>query len=300
MNWTPVIQFLKNWGGRILAAGLMIWVIRLAVAQWQSVPRLGRIEWLPLACGILFVALGQFQVIRSWRAVLGWLGAAVSWRAVFSIFSMSALGRYLPGKVLVVVGKVALLEQLGIERKTALGSVIWEMGLILTAAGLFWVPVSTQTLQGRFPLEGIGFAAIVLLIGLFCAISFQNGLRKGLGLLVLIGNYMLFWLLLGTGFYLVSRSLMPLPVDQLVWNIIQGYALVHVLSVAVIFVPGGLGIRELGLQWVFQGTVLGPITGIVALLMRAIIITFELIFAGLGLSMKQTNLTQKIPQKTAS
>ena len=105
-----ISKWMKKWGGRLLGLSLLAWAIHLASQQWHELPPVEDIAWLPFAIGWLLVGVGHLLVISAWRSVLQWLGVAVPYRECFSIFSISMLGRYLPGKIMVIVGKVAMLE----------------------------------------------------------------------------------------------------------------------------------------------------------------------------------------------
>ena len=111
-----ISEWLKKRGGRVLGLLLLGWAIALASSQWDELPPLEEIAWLPFAIGWLLVGIGHLLLIRAWQSVLQWLGVAIPYRECFSIFSISMLGRYRPGKCRWIVVKVAMRQQRGGEQ----------------------------------------------------------------------------------------------------------------------------------------------------------------------------------------
>ncbi len=280
-------EWLKKWGGRLLGLALLAWVVQLASEQWDELPPLEDISWLPFALGWALVGIGHLLLIRAWQSVLRWLGVVLPYRDCFSIFSISMLGRYLPGKIMVIVGKVAMLQQKGVKKSTTLYSIGWELGLIALAAGLLCVAPAQAAIDADYPVWLLGYGAAALFGVLLLGTAVYAGWRSSRALVGILAQYLGFWLLLGTGFLSLSHSLASFPFEEGVVPIIRAYGIVHMASIAIIVVPGGLGVRELGLQWALAGTVIGPISALVAVLMRAVVTSFEIGYATIGLSLRR-------------
>ncbi|PIQ82861.1 MAG: hypothetical protein COV76_01735 [Candidatus Omnitrophica bacterium CG11_big_fil_rev_8_21_14_0_20_64_10] len=272
--------------GMAAALGLLGWVAKVAFDQWQDLPALEEsIEWFPLALGAACVGAGQLFLIRCWQRLLRFLEIRIGFRDCFGIYAVSAMGRYLPGKVFVLVGRMAFLERLGVRRRLALQSVLCEMGMILLAAGLlslsaWWIH---SDMDAHVPSRAMGVLSAVIAVSVSAITAVRRGLSGMASFALLLIHYLLFWILFGGGFLLMGHGLTAFPWTESIFSLIYRYALVHILSVAMLFIPGGLGVREAGLQWALRGTVLEPVAGLLALLMRAVVTTFELLYAGTGL-----------------
>lgn len=282
-----ISEWVKKWGGRLLGLGLLAWVVWLAAEQWDELPPLGDIAWLPFALGWLLVGLGHLLLISAWQSVLRWLGATIPYRECFMIFSISALGRYLPGKIMVVVGKVAMLQQRGVKKATTLYSIGGELVVIAIAAGMLCLAPAQAAIDADYPVWLLGYVAAGLFGALLIGAGLYSGWRSSRDLVGIVAQYLGFWLLLGTGFLCLSHSLASFPVEEGVIPIIRAYGIVHMASIAVIVVPGGLGVRELGLQWALAGTVIGPISAVVAVVMRAVVSSFEIGYAAIGMAIRR-------------
>lgn len=275
----------KKWGGRLLGLALLGWAIHLASRQWHELPGFAEIHWLPFLVGWGLVGLGHLLLISAWQSVLHWLGVRLPYRECFSIFSIAMLGRYLPGKIMVIVGKVAMLQQRGVEKRTTLYSIGWELALIALAAGLLCLAPARADIDGRYPVWLLGWAAAAGLALLVAGTGLALGWRRALPLLSIVAQYLGFWVFLGVGFLFLSHSLATYSPATDVVAIVRAYAIVHMASIAVILVPGGLGVRELGLQWALQGTAIGPVSAVVAVLMRAVVSSFEIGYASIGMAL---------------
>ena len=198
------------------------------------------------------------------------LGAAPALRA----YLISHLGKYVPGKALVVVLRATLCTPHGVRAATAAFATLYETlvmmaaGSLVAAAGFaLSAPRSAHLRLGRFgtvsaPLWmlGLGAAVVFLVIvevrvfrrisqlvslpfpgvgpealpGLTPRLMLEGLLWSGLG-----------WILLGLSQVAVIQALIPggLPVSA--WPLaVASVALATVAGFAVPLAPGGLGVRE--------------------------------------------------------
>lgn len=274
MTWKTI----QVWLGRLAAVALLWWLGRSAVREWHAVAALHRtVEWRLLLVGAFFVGLALVQVSTAWGAVLRWLGGTVSFVQSFVIVNVSALGRYVPGKVWVLVGKIGFLQRLGVPSRLGVKSLLWEAGFASLTAGLWCVP----GLGAPHPLWAIGWISVTGIGGLIGWGMWRTGASGALHIIALVGRYVGLWILFGFGLFMVGQAVVPVPMRDLL-PAIRAYALAHMASVLVVWVPNGIGVREWCLHWLLEGTALQPVAGVVAFAMRGITTCLELTYAALG------------------
>lgn len=180
------------------------------------------------------------------------------------IWWVSFLYRYVPGKVLLLVERARMGSAVGIPPVAGAALTIIEtLFAILGGSAVSLMAVSYYA--GNY----VHFFGGVVLLSIGTVFLFPSGYRLFCGLpmikrrypelqtvalrsqdvLIVVVPYILHYLLLGTSFFLVSRSLQLFS-----WSTFPAlcgiYALSHVVSLVALIAPGGLGVREgaLGVQ----------------------------------------------------
>lgn len=203
------------------------------------------------ACGVFFA-----RVLDAGATPVG-TGVAV--RA----YLLSHLGKYVPGKAMVVLMRVALTAPFGARKATAALATFYET-LAMMAAGAVAAVVGFAV--GPGPTQGLALAASAGLAALLLAVvappvfprvsklltmPFPNvgpdalpalSYRLlGLGLLWSLAG----WVLLGLSQVAVVRAVSPTGVAPEHWPVvIAGVALATVAGFVVAVLPGGFGVRE--------------------------------------------------------
>lgn len=277
----PGIQertILKKWLSLAARAALTIAVtwfildrVGLTVAElrgWQDVLDPPRPVPLALATLLLVATFGLSSLI--WGAVVAGLGGPrLPARDAVSIFMVSNLGRYLPGKVWSIAGMAALAKGKGIPVGVSTTSAVVVQGLGLLAAGAIGLATFARGSEAlpRWGLAGAG-AALALLIVLLAVPSL---FRRAVGLWFrvvrarppsnLTAARVLRWLLqvavvwgaVGASFWLFAASLgaelSPVRAGS-------AFAAAYVAGYLMLFAPAGVGVRE-GFLVVFLAPALG-------------------------------------------
>jgi hypothetical protein len=99
------------------------------------------------------------------------------------------------------------------------------------------------------------------------------------------GAYSLIWVLGGVTLYCLTRALYPLPTAHLL-GVIGIWSLAGTISHLALFLPAGLGIRELSLVAMLSAFTPLPVAVIVAIVTRIWYAVLELLFFGLTLGMR--------------
>ena len=273
--------------------------------------------WLLLSCMILIV----YRTLR----VFPWLtlyqnttSKPVSFLSSWTLFQLSELGKYLPGKVGQFVGIATLCRSLDIARVKAIASTLLQLAfqcvlgiligipvLLSPEAREFWQNILINLLHNSFrsivffaAIIGLGTIFLVLLRKKLSSqkVHFQEIIRtlfsfKKLFRLVVI--YISLWACVGIGFFLFVKSIYPIQIVQL--PIILGiYPFAWSIGFLSLITPGGLGVRE-GILTLFLTTFLPSVTAtLIALLSRLWIINTEVILAAIawGYYCRQRRITK--------
>jgi glycosyltransferase 2 family protein len=264
--------------------------------RW-SLDRL-RWQWLVAAAGLY--VLGQLPNGLFWRSILRSLGATVPLGTTLRAFYIGHLGKYVPGKAMVVVMRTSLLVPHGVRPATAAVSVFYET-LTMMAVGAL---VSAVIIAVRFRdhLDWLlGAAAMVVVTGLpVVPAIFMRVVRKlrvgradeaeasgEIGRLTawsLAGG----WLLVTSGWFLSGASIAATlraagfagdspPIDQ--WVVCTAAAALSVVVGFLSFVPGGFFVREAVII-----TFLGPTYGEKEALVAAVLVRLVWLVAELSVS----------------
>lgn len=184
--------------------------------------------------------------------------------------AMGWAGRYLPGKVGLFMGKLAVVRQRRVGMRALLLSVLVEqlgfvvagacVALALFSSGMLgawsWFPARIADAWNMWMPAAV--LAAVLLMGAAVAVSARIlgcggiGARslRAMGLLVLhAGPH----LLVGAAFYLLAVGLFPQAAGLSMTHCVAVLALAHVAGVLAIFAPAGFGVRELVLAEGLRG-----------------------------------------------
>ena len=174
------------------------------------------------------------------------------------IWWVSYLYRYVPGKVLLLVERARMGSAVGIPPVAGAALTIIET-LFAILAGSTVSLLAVSYYAGIY--DHLFFGVVFLSVGtvflfpsgyrLFCGLpiiktrypELQSVALRSQDVLIGVVPYILHYLLLGTSFFLVSRSLQLFS-----WSALPGlcgiYALSHVISLVALIAPGGLGVRE--------------------------------------------------------
>lgn len=283
-------------------------VIYLQGLDWQGIGEL-ELNWWPLlaATGLAITARLMFAEL--------WLYFLMRLRGVDSkpfgarlradlllVYAKSWLGRYIPGAVTWLAGKVVFAARLGISKGSLAISSVLEIGLqILTvlSSGLVLVLLDDRANQlsgglGWTLAVGAALGFLMLLPPIFTRVI-NLGLKLAkrgelsadltpwpstlaVGVLGFLGTA----LVSGLALFFVALSLDPTISTRDLLFILGASNLASALGMLAVFAPAGLGVRD-GLQLAALLFVTEPATAVmITLLMRLASIVWDLLFLGLA------------------
>jgi hypothetical protein len=198
--------------------------------------------------------------IGAWRALIQGMGHRWSMRAAASTWLTANLGKYVPGKVMMLAGRVALCQGRGISRTSCVGGMMLEHALLVVAAAPFLLAavllgVRLSTAPTAATLAGAVLLAFIVVRSRHWP---QALINAGLKLLrqdpveftvqprvrmrVLL-VYMTCWLLYGLSGWALSSALgmaQDVPASVVICSFVSAWLIAFLSFVT----PAGLGVRE--------------------------------------------------------
>jgi len=210
--------------------------------------------------------------------MLSWLGSIV--------------GKYIPGKVFLLLGRVHLYRGSGATAGAVSLAFLLETCCACLAAlmifGATFATRGTAALEAYAGSAGVAMIVIVVvthprILGGVLNAGLRLAKRPPVALQLRWSRIWLWtflmaanWLVLGTGFYLLLRSLIDLPLSCLLY-VTGCFALAGVIGLLVLFAPSGIGVRE-GVMTATLATILPTGVAVVAALVARVWMTLAEVF----------------------
>jgi len=270
--------------GLVIIVVAAVFLIRALVEGWG---RLRDYEWsfepLFLSLSIAFILLYYAQQWGGWRLVMKSFGDPLKLSESLAIWFASILGRYAPGKVAMVAGRVGLCQRRGIPGRVTFASMVYENALILISALLFvaatvpfWPPFEYKGYAlalaafaplGLIPLHPAIFSKISnFLLSKFKREPLEEVMPLGRVALLLV-YYVGGWTLLGAGFAALSAAISGVSWGD-VALLAGGYAFAWEVGFLSFITPSGLGVKEVALLAVLALVLPGAIAAALVVLSR--------------------------------
>ena len=272
---------------------------KVFVDNWPRI-RAGWHSPAPLYLGLAAAALlfSYFYLCRISLAVLAQLGYRLNLRAGLRPFFYTLLGRYIPGRIAVVIGKVYMYEKRGVPRVRAILAPAYEN--VFAATGGFTAALAcvAALFSNHFQLWQLAPAAAAIL-GLALIIQ-PPVLRRLLGFVLrrfgklelendmviptgraaaFAALYFGYCLTPGIFFAFFARAFVDLSGLQMI-SVGAAYVAASVLGYAVIFAPSGIGVREGFLLVILLLFMDKGQAAFLAVASRVVAVAFELGLAG--------------------
>jgi hypothetical protein len=279
----------------------------IGLQLWQHAPwRLANTHLKPLAAtvvgGALLYGMAGFLLSSAWYQLLGTTSTTASIRWHHAVYGRTQIAKYLPGNVFHLVGRQVMGGRLGHgQARLALASLLEALLLLLTAAALslplvwrwldqslLWIlafagPVLAlitarwarrHDLAFRGVAESADQSRSPLVPRLLCA-----ALLYGLFFLVVAG---IFWTLA------LSVSDPSRPSIDLASSV-SVVALAWLIGFVTPGSSAGIGVREAVLIAALEGSLGAAASGLIALALRLVTITGDMVFLSLSMALTPAN-----------
>jgi uncharacterized membrane protein YbhN (UPF0104 family) len=146
------------------------WLEQINEFSWQPV-------WLLIFASTLFLVISYFIVPAGWIILSHRAGSTVSSKELRAAWFMSQLGRYVPGKIWLLAGRVAFLKSRGLTGYRATSVPFLELLYTVAGAGLAAVIPVAVSRNNVFSHSGLKYAVLVAGISLL-VIPFLTPIQK--------------------------------------------------------------------------------------------------------------------------
>ncbi|MCL2110662.1 MAG: lysylphosphatidylglycerol synthase domain-containing protein [Clostridiales bacterium] len=217
------------------------------------------IDWRVFALSILIFIVHKLTLAGLWHYITILGGVRIKPSDAVTAYLYSVLGKYIPGKVFMLLARFPAYKRAGtsLSKVTVcflLEAVCTILGaVILFIASLFFFP--NNLLSGYEPLIAILIAVLFvcmhpkvinfLLRGLERLTKKEN-LQLSMTYMQMLKVSLLFvlnWLVVGIGYYMLATSVYPVPASELLYT--AGiFAISTTIGILAIIAPSGIGVRE--------------------------------------------------------
>jgi len=187
----------------------------------------------------------------------------IDWKDAVIAFLFSILGKYIPGKVFMLLARIPPYAERGRSvRKVTVCFFLENLCTLLGAAFLFILSLLFMPASFREQYSWVVWAAIGMIIVFLICLNpkilnfFLRIAGKLIGkkdmeisitysqMLKVVFLFMLNWLVNGVGFYLICRSICPEVTLNYLFFVAGLFGLSVVIGILALFAPAGVGVRE--------------------------------------------------------
>ena len=234
----------------------------------------------------LVFAFSYFIQIWAWYLITLKLGIAIPFGATLSSWFYSQLGKYLPGKIWLLLSRFYFYESEGKSKKAISVALYIETMTMILASGLLFLAGLISSAGMRLPVLPGGAEWLMFLLPLaFVAIhpriceKILNGIlirlgREAVGLSLSYADVLwvlfvcvLSWIVGGIGFYFFVISVVPVSFEFFPF-LTGALAFSSTLGLVALFAPSGLGVREGVLVYLLSSLMPTAVAVIVSILTR--------------------------------
>lgn len=210
-----------------------------------------------LAATVLLIAL-YLALAWLWTSIAGALGVRIPYRVALQFWSISNLGRYVPGKVWQITGVAIVASDLGVSPGLAVTIACLSFGfMVATGAwlGFALLPGLFASDALRLAVVGASAAAVAVPVawpGIFPAtmrrlpgrlrVTDVRAPSRG-GVARMAVQFAAVWIAHGIAFWVFCAAFAPLA-WRTVLPVTGAYCLAYVSGLVALIAPGGIGVRE--------------------------------------------------------
>ncbi len=246
---------------QVIIIGIVFFFLaRILYRDWNKISTYDwDVNYYLLVFSFILMVVNSLVISLGWNLILRLLGAVVGYRKALKIYLLTELGKYIPGKIWTMVGKVYFLEKEGVAGVKAATSVVVRLAihvvsglLIFLVSLLFWTPAeSVRRVYFLFFLLPLGLLFLhPSVFGRTLNFALKRLKRDSIKftlkyehIILLIFFWCGWWVLTGISIYFLIVSIYPLS-SALLPAIIGICAITWLAGFFSFIVPAGLGIIE--------------------------------------------------------
>jgi uncharacterized membrane protein YbhN (UPF0104 family) len=269
-------------------------------ANWSS---LSKIDWRSnsgiLSIHVIGMIVMQCLMGLGWHFILQSHHTNLDRNSLIYSFYVPSLGKYMPGKVLFLAGRVEFTHRFGASRAVGLSTFILENVFHIFATAFFILPCLIATVKMSISLQTTGYVVLFIIatvIALKPAMFFGqiNRLLKlikrdpltitvsSADFLKILFNYLAIWWVYGASCALLAIAIGGVSADHF-FTIVSAFVAAWLIGFLSILTPGGLGVREGILVLLLQPVMDSSHAMLLAIVTRLTWTLMELGFSGIAL-----------------
>lgn len=293
--WTKKGRRLANAAFLVVAA---FFIVRFFLSQYGAISgETFEIQMLPLVASIMLFWVYMCFGGAIWYLIARQLRVNLGFRRTMQVWLYSYLGRYIPGKVGILAGRLLQYKRLpGSAKRVTFG---FALEVVLGLLSSLIILLSSLTYLRIPAIEPYRWVLYLLIAGGFVLIHptiLKHGINVVLRLvkrppisipitysaiLLLLVLYLASWAVLGLAFIFLIRAIWQIDFGQYFY-VVGAYSAASIAGLLAVFTPSGLGVTEGILIYSLKAIVPGAIGVIIALVARLWKIGCELSLIGIG------------------
>lgn len=292
------------WLLQIALTGAVVALLgRTLVQQWsefRAVEFPTRLHggWILLSAGIVLATYAL--LIVAWRVVITGWNERLSYRHAVGVWTLSNLGRYLPGKVWSVAGLAVLAQRAGVAGWAAVGAAVAMQALAIGSGVAVTAASAPGTISVGGAALGLGIAAATLIVlanpravRAIGRVARRETLRSlPVGTVVAAGLVTtVSWIAYGAAFWCLARGVLEEGTALSMATATGVFAAGYVVGLLALFAPGGVGVREAVFVALLTPSVGSGGAIVLSLASRILLTLAEAGAAGIGLLVGRDLLT---------
>ena len=246
---------MKRYYSLFIVISFVFLILALAKIDYVSLPHVH--SGIDLGLSLILLIIGFMTEALVWKVTSRRFGCPITFRDAIASIGLSVFGKYIPGKVWLIVGRAGYLNQHYPHSMKALAYVALVSQILLIVIGLGFGLIGVWNIPSLHPyswlLLAIWVISLIALIHPFVhdkvsllAYRITKGkinlpvlnLRAGSSLIPI---YVLRWIVFSAAYYFLIASMTDNPLP---WYVATAFPLAGTLGLLVFFIPGGIGIRE--------------------------------------------------------
>ena len=269
----------RRWAWRIaqivLTAVVVALVVRKLVQEWGAVRAAlehAHPNWLALVASAVIVLATYALLIETWRVLLRGWEHDIPFLDAARIWTISNLGKYLPGKVWAITALVVMTRRYGVSAAegaatsvllTLINTIVGFVVAIVAGAALLQLPPVLVVIVAVLAMVVLASPAALPKIGVVAGRVFGRSIvLRPLPHRVLLVSAVLTavaWMMYGIAFRLFVLGVLGVAPGAL-RDYVAVFAGSYLLGFVAIFSPAGVGVREGAMGFALQraGFALGP------------------------------------------
>jgi len=271
----------------IIAFAIFVFLGKMVWDNWNQVKDVPfTLQPFPFILSALIFAFSYFIQIWAWYLITLKLGIAISLPETIESWFYSQLGKYLPGKVWLLLSRFSCYESKGKSKKSISVALYFEMVTVLMAGGFIFLAslIFFGEIWPFYSWRHFGWLILLFLLGLVSLhpwvlqkivnwilvqvkrepVSLSISYSDVLWILIVC---IIAWVVGGIGFYLFIDSVYPVSSKYILF-LTGALAISSTLGLIAIFAPSGLGVREGALVYLLSFMMATPVAVIISILTR--------------------------------